>query len=215
MTNSIGQRQQQILTLLLKEKKGLCIDDIAKRLAISRNAVQQHMSSLALEGLICVDAVNKTLGRPVRRYVLTTAGINSFPKQYAWFSELMLTTLKAEIGATAFERYMKRLGEDLSAKYAYRFIGKSDGEKRNELLNLMEEIGYKTIHPEDQQTNTNTIKAYNCVFHDIAQKHQEICQFDIALMSALLGKKIDLIECMAKKNGLCCFEIQNYKKTID
>ncbi len=207
MVDQIGSRQRQILELLLEHKEGLCIDEIAKALSISRNAVQQHISVLELEGYLKVGELSKTAGRPVRSYILTEAGINSFPKQYAWFSKLMLTDLKNEIGPEAFQRYMRKLGTNLSQSYLYRFAGKQADERREELLKIMDELGFKTAKPNVENHGSTTIKAYNCVFHDLAQEHNEICQFDIALMAALLKIDVELTECMAKGNGICCFKI--------
>jgi predicted ArsR family transcriptional regulator len=210
MADTIGSRQRQILELLLEHKEGLSIDEIAKSLNISRNAVQQHISVLELEGYLQMGELNKTAGRPVRRYILTEAGINSFPKQYAWFSKLMLTDLKNEIGSDAFQRYMHKLGESLSQSYIYRFTGKQTGERREELLKIMNDLGFKTDNKsEESNQEQTTIKAYNCIFHDLAQKHNEICQFDIAMMTSLLDKDVELTECMAKGSGVCCFKIIN------
>jgi len=206
MIDQMGSRQRQILELLLESKTGLFIDEISKSLEISRNAVQQHISIMELEGYIHVSELTKTAGRPVRRYVLTEAGINSFPKQYAWFSKLMLTELKNEIGAEAFQRYMYKLGDQLSKSYLSRFTEKAIDERRKELLKIMDELGFRTKNP-DSENEMMTIKANNCIFHDLAQTHSEICQFDIALMKALLGKDVELSECMAKGQGLCCFKI--------
>lgn len=208
MADHIGSRQRQILELLLEHKEGLCIDEIAKTVNISRNAVQQHVSALELEGYLQAGELTKTAGRPVRSYVLTEAGINSFPKQYAWFSTLMLADLKNEIGHEAFQRYMYRLGDSLSQSYKYRFAGKKPGERREELLKIMDDLGYKTGNKTDANgSDPTTIKAYNCIFHDLAQKHNEICKFDIALMTSLLEKDVELTECMAKGSGVCCFKI--------
>jgi DeoR family transcriptional regulator, suf operon transcriptional repressor len=208
MADSIGSRQRQLLELLLKNKEGLCIDELAKALCISRNAVQQHISVLELEGYLQAGELNKTAGRPVRRYVLTEAGINSFPKQYAWFSMLMLGDLKDEIGSEAFRRYMHKLGENLAQSYQYRFTGKQPAERREELLKIMDELGFKTASKTDLDADDpTTIKAYNCIFHDLAQKHNEICQFDRALMTSLLDQDVELNECMASGGGLCCFKL--------
>jgi DeoR family transcriptional regulator, suf operon transcriptional repressor len=207
MADQIGSRQRQILELLLEHKAGLCIDEMAKALNISRNAVQQHISVLELEGYLQAGELTKTAGRPVRSYVLTEAGINSFPKQYAWFSTLMLADLKNEIGSEAFQRYMQKLGEHLSQSYQYRFTGKQTQERVEELLKIMDGLGFKTDKKGQSDTGSMTIKAHNCVFHDLAQKYNEICKFDIALMTALLDKDVELTECMARGGGLCCFKI--------
>jgi DeoR family transcriptional regulator, suf operon transcriptional repressor len=210
MADQIGTRQRQILELLLEHKEGLCIDEMAKTLHISRNAVQQHISALELEGYLQAGELNKTAGRPVRRYVLTEAGINSFPKQYAWFSKLMLSDLKNEIGPEAFQHYMYKLGDNLSQSYKYRFTGKKPDERREELLKIMDDLGFKTGSKTDSNgSDPTTIKAYNCIFHDLAKKHNEICKFDIAFMTSLLEKNVELSECMAKGSGVCCFKIIN------
>ena len=47
MFYGFGDRQRELLEKLLFKKTGLTIDDLAKKLKISRNAVQQH--TLALE----------------------------------------------------------------------------------------------------------------------------------------------------------------------
>ena len=207
MTEKIKPRQQQILKLLLENKRGLTIDEMSVTLSISRNAVQQHLTVLERDGYIQVGAFNKTAGRPVGSFVLTEAGINSFPKQYAWFSKLILTDLKNEIGSEAFQRYLHKLGANLSQNLLSRFEGKPTNERIEELLKVMNELGFKTKNTSTSDSNEQTIEAYNCVYHDLAQKYEEICEFDRALISSVLDKEIEHRECMAKGDAVCCFKI--------
>jgi len=209
MAEKIGSRQHQILQLLLENKAGLSIDEIATALNISRNAVQQHFAVLERDGYIQTGGLNKTAGRPVRSFVLTEAGINSFPKQYAWFSELILTDLKNEMGSEAFLRYLHKLGNNLSQSLLSRFEGKQTDERIEELLKIMDELGFKTKNRTESGSNERTIEACNCIYHDLAQKHEEICEFDKTLMSSLLEKDIELVECMAKGGAVCRFKIIN------
>jgi DeoR family suf operon transcriptional repressor len=209
MAEKIRSTQYQILKLLLENKTGLSIDEIATALNISRNAVQQHFSVLERDGYIQAGELNKTAGRPVRSYVLSEAGINSFPKQYAWFSELILTDLKNEMGSEAFQRYLHRLGNNLSQNFLSRFKGKQTDERIEELLKIMDELGFKTKNLKDSDSNERTIEACNCIYHDLAQKHEEICEFDRTLMSSLLDKDIEHVECMAKGGAVCRFKIIN------
>ena len=207
MAEKIRSRQQQILKLLLENKAGLSIDEIAAALNISRNAVQQHFAVLERDGYIQAGVLNKTAGRPVRSFILTEAGINSFPKQYAWFSELILTDLKNEMGSEAFQRYMHKLGNNLSQSLLSRFKGKQTDERIEELLKIMDELGFKTKNTTESDSNERTIEACNCIYHDLAQKHEEICEFDKTLMSSLLDQDIELVECMAKGGAVCRFKI--------
>jgi len=209
MAGKVGSRQQQILNLLLENKAGLSIDEIATALNISRNAVQQHFTVLERDGYIQSGVLNKTAGRPVRSYVLTEAGINSFPKQYAWFSDLILTDLKNELGTDAFQRYLHKLGSNLSQSLLPQFEGKQTDERIEALLKVMDGLGFNVRNMTDSGSTERAIEACNCIYHDLAQKHEEICEFDRTLMSTLLDKDIDHVECMAKGGAVCRFKIIN------
>jgi len=209
MAEKVGSRQQQILKLLLENKTGLSIDEIAAALDISRNAVQQHFTALERDGYIKAGGLNKTAGRPVRAYILTEAGINRFPKQYAWFSELILSNLKEEMGSEAFQRYLHKLGKSLSQNLLPQFEGKTSDERIDELLKIMAQLGFQAKAVADNQQRG--IEACNCIYHDLAQKHEEICEFDRALISSLLDKTIDHVECMATGGALCRFNIIDRK----
>lgn len=208
MADGISIRQQQILDLLLEKKSGLCIDEIAAALGISRNAVQQHLNKLERDGYVELGSLNKTAGRPVRSFVLTEAGFNSFPKQYAWFSELVLSNLKEKMGHEAFLQYLHQLGLSLSQSLLPRFEGLPIDKKIVELIKVMDNLGFQTRSIEDQAGQPPTIEAFNCVYHDLANKHEEICEFDRTLISTLLNKEIDHAECMAKGGAKCCFKIK-------
>jgi DeoR family suf operon transcriptional repressor len=209
MTEKIRSRQQQILKLLLENKAGLSIDEIATALNISRSAVQQHFAVLERDGYIQAGVLNKTAGRPVRSFVLTEAGINSFPKQYAWFSELILTDLKNELGSEAFQRYLHKLGSNLSQSLLPHFEGKQTDERVDALVKVMDGLGFNARNVTDSGGNERAIEAYNCIYHDLAQKHEELCEFDRTLMSSLLDKDIEHVECMAKGGAVCRFKIIN------
>ncbi len=209
MANNISSRKSQILDLLLKKRSGLSIDEVSSALDISRNAVQQHFSSLEKESYITKGELKKTAGRPVQTYVLTEKGINSFPKQYAWFSELILTDLKKEKGSEAFARYMEKLGNTLSQSLLPKFKGKKTEERISGLITIMQDLGFQASSSKTIRNSDYVIKACNCIYHDLAQEHEEICEFDKALITTLLDKDVELVECMAKGGSLCSFKIKN------
>jgi DeoR family suf operon transcriptional repressor len=208
MADGISSRQQQILNLLLESKAGLCIDEIAAALGISRNAVQQHLNKLERDGYVELGSLNKTAGRPVRSFVLTEAGFNSFPKQYAWFSELILSSLKEKMGHEAFLDYLRQLGLSLSQTLLPRFEGLTMERKIEELIKVMDSLGFQTRSGENEAGPQQSIEAFNCVYHDLANKHEEICEFDRTLISTLLDREIDHTECMSKGGAKCCFKIK-------
>lgn len=209
MTNRIGSRQFQILELLLKNKIGLSIDEIASMLDISRNAVQQHFLTLEKEGYIETAELKKTAGRPVRTFVLTESGINRFPKQYAWFSELIVSELENELGAEYLKSYFQKMGINLSQTLISQFEGKSTEQRLELLLNVMDDLGFQASEIKSENNNEYRIKAYNCIYHDLAQKYEAVCELDKTLISTLLNKDVELVECMAKGGHSCHFKIKD------
>lgn len=210
-----GRRQNQLLSLLLRHKNGLTIDSIADSLDISRTAVQQHITSLEGNGYVGKDKTAKTGGRPVQYYVLTDLGIALFPKQYAWFSDLLLTELKRELGSEWLEQYLRKLGSKISESLRSRLEGMSTMEQVDEVIRIMQELGYEATLGTTSPTETPTINACNCVYHDLAKQHNEVCKFDIALISRLLNRNVDHIECMARGDRICSFIIDKAKNSTN
>lgn len=205
MNTQTGSRQEQILTLLLNSAAGMSIDEMAAKLEISRNAVKQHLVVLEKQQLVTEAALNSTGGRPARSYALTEQGVNHFPKQYAWFCNLLLCDLAAELSTEALEKMMWNMGVKLAHSLAPQFSHKDPDQKLAALVELMQSLGY---HAELEQIQGHmSLKAVNCVYHDLAQQHPALCQFDQALITTLLEKPVQQLSCMAKKDCDCRFNI--------
>ena len=206
MIKNSDSRQEQILTLLLNSAAGMSIDQLAATLEISRNAVKQHLLGLEMRKLVKEAGLNITGGRPSRRYILTDQGINSFPKQYAWFCNLLLSELAAELNTEALEQMMWNMGVKLANSLVQQFAHKNQAEKLVALVDLMQGLGYHAAL--EQQDGLSAIKAVNCVYHDLAKQYPELCRFDQALISTLLGNPIEQTACMAKSDCACRFNVR-------
>ncbi len=209
MTCHVTPRQLQILELLLNKRSGLTIDAIANALGISRTAILQHFSGLQKQGCVQDGSLDKTAGRPVRSYVITEKGINHFPKQYAWFSEIVLNRLKQQMGSKVFREFMGQLGKDIAQGLLEKVAGKSKQARMEALANIMQGLGYEAEVLPVSEHNQLQLQARNCVYHDLAQKHEEVCEFDLALMSTLLDSDIEHLECLAKGGEVCHFCCKN------
>jgi DeoR family transcriptional regulator, suf operon transcriptional repressor len=207
MQINANSRQHQILEHLLENKTGLSIDAFAKVLDISRAAVQQHVIGLEGDGYIKKISLNKTAGRPIVIYGITDKGINYFPKQYAWFCDLILNELRQEMGAEGFKDYIQRLGTKLANNLRNQFEGKELNDRMDQLLLIMTKLGFQAKKDIESATGESVIRANNCIYHDLAQKHNEICAFDLALMSSLLDKEVMQLSCLAKGDCSCRFRI--------
>jgi predicted ArsR family transcriptional regulator len=126
-------------------------DELATAVGLSRTAVNQHLIGLEREGYVRKGALRKPGGRPQHLYVLTEEGTNLFPKQYSWFSKLLMQTLRDQLGEEQAGRYMYDLGVKMSADLIPRFVGKNRAERIAEIVKIMNETGFvaRTVSPTD------------------------------------------------------------------
>ncbi len=207
MFEQFETRQHQVLALLQQSKEGLTIDALTTHLGISRTAVNQHMVTLERDGFIKKSIQQKsTGGRPGWCYQITDEGINRLPKQYSWFSELLLDTLKEELGSQKLETYVRKVATSLAPQLREQLQGTDTNEHIQQVASLLQKLGYQAkTEPALSKKELPILTAHNCVYHDLAIKHPEVCAFDIALLEQLIDREVDHQECMAKGDHACRF----------
>lgn len=206
MFEQFETRQHQVLALLQQSKEGLTIDALTTHLGISRTAVNQHMVTLERDGFIKKSIQQKsTGGRPGWCYQITDEGINRLPKQYSWFSELLLDTLKEELGSQKLETYVRKVATSLAPQLREQLQGTDTNEHIQQVASLLQKLGYQAKTEPALSKKLPILTAHNCVYHDLAIKHPEVCAFDIALLEQLIDREVDHQECMAKGDHACRF----------
>lgn len=206
MVPNTGSSQKQVLAQLLEHKSGATLDELVKSVGLSRTAVNQHLMVLEREGFVTKAASRKTGGRPQHIYVLTEAGTNLFPKQYSWFSKLLIETLREHLGEEQVGKYMYDLGVKKSAMLIPRLIGKNRAERIAEVVKIMNETGFvaRTV-PAAGGDKLPRVECKNCVYHDLSKDYPEVCRFDIGFLSGLLGAEVEHQTCMQRGGGACRF----------
>jgi len=200
----LGERQRQLLELLLKSKGGLTADELSAGLKITRNAVRQHLATLENDGLTASGATRPSGGRPQQLYVLTDKGKEVFPRHYSWFAQLVVEAIKREHGSGGLTKRLSDIGTAVGEQMRGQSPGlNSREEKVVKLAGMMDQLGYNARRAAG---SGQVVEADNCVFHELAMKTPEICQFDLAMMAAFTDSKIDHQECMARGGNLCRFK---------
>lgn len=206
MLERFGRRQQELLRLMLKNKAGVSIDELAAGAQITRTAVRQHLAALEADGYVCKGDERKTAGRPGQTFVLTTRGTDLFPKQYSWFSGLMLQALRQERGSEGLAQWFRELAATIAVSLAPRLAGKDEAQRLDEVATILNELAFEAsvVHPTDR-SEAPAIEASNCVYHDLAAVFPEICQFDVELLTRLTGTPLEHHECMVRGGHVCRF----------
>jgi predicted ArsR family transcriptional regulator len=210
MINLFGLRQQQLLTLLLENKKGLTVEDLSQALGITDNAVRQHLTALERDGVVLKGETKSTGGRPEHLYGLTAVGEELFPRRYSWFAELLISSLLEEQGTEGLRKRLEGLGRAVGRQVATRLAGIKDKAQRIRTLSgIMQELGYQSTSSDPANEKLPAIEASNCVFHVLAQRYPEVCYFDLALMSEVVGDGVIHDECMVRGGKVCRFKFKS------
>jgi predicted ArsR family transcriptional regulator len=205
----LGLRQQQLLTLLLPKKEGLTVEDLAKGLGITDNAVRQHLTALDRDGLVVKGETQSTGGRPEQLFGLTTAGRELFPRHYSWFAELLISSLRDEQGTETLRKRLEGMGQAVGRQIATGLTGVKDrAERIRALSGIMQELGYQSQWVDSSDERLPAVEAINCVFHNLAQRYPEVCYFDLALMSEFVGTVVIHDECMVRGGNVCRFKFK-------
>lgn len=206
-----GDSRRQVLTQLLEHKSGATVDEVITSVGLSRTAVNQHLMVLEREGYVRKAASRRTGGRPGRVYVLTEDGTNLFPKKYAWFSRLLIQTLREQLGEEQLGRYMYDLGVKMSADLIPRLVGKNRVERANEIVKIMNETGFRANTVSSEKTDKiPRVECTNCVYHDLSKDYPEVCRFDIGFLAGLMGTEVEHQACMQRGNDVCRFRFKPF-----
>jgi predicted ArsR family transcriptional regulator len=207
MIEILGKRQKELLRLLLKNKAGMTVDKLSGQLAITRNAVRQHLAALENEHLVARGTTQPSGGRPEQLYFLTEKGNELFPRQYSWFAQLLVDAIQQESGAEGLTKRLTTLGTTVGTQLKKQHPElKTPQEKLHKLAEIMQQLGYEAnVSPVKGE---QAIVADNCVFHHLSMKNPDICQFDLALLSSFTGNAVEHQECMAKNGNVCRFKFK-------
>lgn len=206
----LGERQQSLLTALLRHRKGLTVEELSSLLTISRNAVNQHLSSLGGEGFVQNALLESTGGRPSRVYTLTSSGLELFQRQYSFLAKLLLSWMDKNLGEEELKACLTSLGKQTADEFGNRIAKHtSQADRLHEVAAIMSELGY------DASVNKNSehrleIVANNCVFHELAKQSQGFCTFDLSFLASLLNAEVEHKECIVKNGARCCFGLVDH-----
>lgn len=202
-----GTSQQAVLDHLLENKSGATLEELVSAVGLSRTALNQHLMALEREGQVRKGNPRKTAGRPQNVYVLTEEGNNRFPKQYSWFSKMLIETLRQQVGPEQVSQFMFDLGVKLSADLIPRVVGKNRADRLDEIVKIMNETGFVAQTVDSGGSGKlPRVECRNCVYHDLSKDYPEVCRFDIGFLSGLMGAEVEHQSCMQRGGEICRFK---------
>ncbi len=185
--------------------------DLARSLGIQESAARGHLDRLEQRGWVSPTFHREGVGRPRKRYALTSLGQDQFPKKYDLMVDAIVDGLLAHEGEGYVSAVLAEAGERVARLVARDVVpGKGLEAKAGQLVTLLNRLGFRS-HVEKGADGRLRVVRTNCVFRQSALAHPFLlCDvFDKHLTEALLGEVgIDLEDSIARGGLRCSHLIQ-------
>ena len=204
--DQLGRTQQRLLRHLLTSADGATVEELQDVLEITTTAVRQHIAALSANGFLTRGEPIQTGRRPQLRYILTESGRETFPRHYDGMADKVIAQVHKGFGSEGLLTMMAALGKETGRKLAMATEGKTDPEIAADLARAMADHGYESMAPDPSKAE---VVAFNCVFHHLADRFKEVCEYDLALIREVTGMDVIHSECMVRGGNACRFRLQS------
>jgi DeoR family transcriptional regulator, suf operon transcriptional repressor len=185
--------------------------DLAQTLGIQESAARGHLERLEERGWVSPKFYREGVGRPRKRYTLTSEGLDLFPKRY----ELLLDSMMEELLAKEGEGYLSALLAESARRMAREIAaeipaGRSTEDRAKALVKALNQLGFRSSLERGPSDELKIVRT-NCVFRHTAVTHTYLlCDvFDKHLTEALLGEVgVDLQDSISRGGLRCTHLIQ-------
>ena len=205
---SMQATRQRILEIL-KERGEATIDELSQALDLTSVTVRHHLDILRGEGLVEVPEVKRraTPGRPQYVYTLTDAADEHFPKNYAGFTNLMITEIKERFEPAELDHILRGMAHRMTADTPKPLPGELMEQRLSRLVTFLNSKGYIAKWEKAQETDGYYLHTTNCPYHDISHNHTQVCVMDMTLIAELLGTVPERVSWMSAGEFDCTYHV--------
>jgi len=196
-----GSTRGRIVKLLRGTNR--TVNDLARELTLTDNAVRAHLLSLERDGLIRQSGTQRGTRKPHFAYELTDEGEHLFPKAYDVLLNQLLSALKGRLSAAALEEVLRDVGRSLAA--AQLAEEADDLESRiGGALKALEAVGGAAR--VEKANEGIVICSERCPLATAVSEHPEVCRLAETLLSEIIGVEVQEY-CDRKGTPRCRFEV--------
>ena len=205
--------REQMLTHI-KRAGGASVGGLANALGLARMTVRQHLAGMERDGFVVSREERTGKGRPHFLFSLSDRGEEFFPKRYDRLADLLLqevAVLDADdiAGLSPEEKKRKllmKMAERVYLENEALVDGKSLAERVAVTAQILdEEGGFAEWRSDD---GGYEIINYNCVYRWVVGSHGDLCEFDEAVISRLLGQDVQCYQFMNQGAECCRFVVR-------
>lgn len=189
----------------LLNRKAWTVNEIAKKLSISRNAAHLQISKLAAAGIVEKNMQRHPngAGKPAYEYCTATGKEDTFSSAYKPLLDVLMQTMRDDLNPKTRINLFENTGRMLAINSGLRPSNdlKSDIKKSLEAVNGLGAMAELTC-----ENNKNYISCYSCPVATLVHSEPLTCNLVAAFFSEATGKKVS-IQCNREKTVVCGFVV--------
>lgn len=182
------------------------VDELAKELALTDNAVRAHLLTLERDGLVQQSGAIKGFRKPHFTYILTTEAEHLFPKSYDALFNQLIEVLKNRLSSKQLKETLYEVGRKIAGKQTFD-LQKLDGlnQRAEKAVKALAELGgaAKAVNEDGKII----ISSKSCPLAAAVVDHPEVCKLAESLIEEIVGVSVKE-NCNRKRMPQCRFEIR-------
>lgn len=206
LTDLIDNQSRKAITLALKKKGNMTVDELSREVRITPMGVRQHLFVLERNGIVDYIVRKQGVGRPGFLYRLTERAENLFPNDYANLSLDLLRDIEENEGRAKIEELLRRTKDRVLSEKIKSFSGMTKlSERVSHLVDMLKED--KEIVELEEDDKQFRLKKFTCPIPRVAVKYREACASHLELYQGLLGRNVELQQTIAEGAQSCDYLI--------
>jgi len=194
----------------LRERGQASAQELGKALGMSPVSIHYHLNVLQREGFVEPQPVRRSIGRPHYVYSLRESARELFPQSYHRLADRLLYALKSRLSKQEISELFARIADKIAAEHALTLDGKSLDKKLDALIELMGEEGF--LARAEKVGGQLRLTQYGCPYYYVAERHPEVCELDLNLISAALLAPVERQGCVLNGDDVCTFLVKTESK---
>jgi predicted ArsR family transcriptional regulator len=178
------------------------VDELARALGLTRNAIRSHLSTLERDGLVQRIGNRPGVGRPASLYELTTAAEESFSQAYTPVLRQLLDVLREQLPPGGLDDLLREVGRRMAEEH-----GLAAGDLMERLaraLAMLDQLG--GVATVEMHGGAVLIHSYSCPLVATVPAHPELCRMTEVLLGQVIGTPVRE-RCARSDPPRCCFEV--------
>jgi predicted ArsR family transcriptional regulator len=214
LVSLLGETRATIVEDLRRETDR-SVAELAELLGISEVATRRHLGVLEDEGLVAARTVNQGRGRPAARYHLTEDARRLFPQGHDRLATEVLDFLADEHGRDGLQSFLRwRMQRQIDGLRGAVTAEDLHG-RLEQLADALSDAGYAASVRADGEGFT--LQQHHCAIEDAAREHPELCAYEAASFSKVLGGDVTVSRRETLATGsracVCCIRPRGAPRT--